>query len=122
MESIKLNQMKASEVHRIIATVLEVMENANFETKVDVILQECEEPDRWKVVFQKKTTSLEELNGIKQELGENFKVTLAPKDKTALTIIVEAPSNEYAALLDRKPQIKRKQERLFEGQGLEKTD
>lgn len=103
METVTLKQMRASEVHRIVAAVLEVMEKAQFEPKVDVELQETDKPENWKMVFQKKCSNLNELNNIKNELGKNFNVCLEPKDKTSLTIIVEAPSEDFISLLKKKP-------------------
>jgi len=110
METKTLKQMKASEVHRIVAAVLEVIEKAQFEPQVDVALQVCENKDakddvaeKWKMVFQKKDTNLEELNAIKSELGNNFSVNIGTKDKTALLISIEAPSGDFIALLQKKP-------------------
>lgn len=68
METKTLKQMKGSEVHRIVAAVLEVMEKAQFDTSVDVALQLADAKEdgseNWKMVFQKRETSLDELNGI----------------------------------------------------------
>ena len=99
-----LNQMKASEVHRIVAAVLEVIEKAQFEPQVDVALQVCkvekeEQQEVWKMVFQKKSTDLDELNAIKSELGKNFSVKIDTKDKAALLISIEAPSEDFVALI-----------------------
>ena len=105
METVTLKQMRASEVHRIVAAVLEVMEKAQFEPKVDVELQEAGKPENWKMVFQKKNSNLDELNNIKNELGKNFNVCLEPKDKTTLTIIIEAPCEDFISLLKKKPTI-----------------
>ena len=44
-----------------------------------------------------------ELNAIKNELGQNFKVTLSPRDKSSLTICIMAPSDDFIALLQKKP-------------------
>ena len=110
METKTLNQMRASEVHRIVAAVLEVIENAQFEPQVDVALQVCEskeakeeQPEKWKMVFQKRNTDLDELNAIKGELGKNFTVRIATKDKSAILISIEAPSGDFVALLQKKP-------------------
>lgn len=109
METKTLNQMKASEVHRIVAAVLEVIEKANFEPQVDVALQVCDKKDdkeeqqeRWKMVFLKKDTDLDELNAIKGELGNNFTVKIGTKDKAALLISIEAPSVDFISLLQKK--------------------
>lgn len=99
MENQKLNEMKGSEVHRIVAAVLEIVENAQFEPQMDVTLQETEEPDSWKMVFQKKSTDLDELNGIKEQLGNNFTVKVSAKDKSSISIAVVAPSGDFIQLL-----------------------
>ena len=107
METKTLKQMKGSEIHRIVAAVLEVMEKAQFDTQVDVALQLADAMDdgteNWKMVFQKKETSLDELNGIKGELGKNFSVTIGTKDKTALLVIIKAPAGDFVTLAQRKP-------------------
>ena len=110
METKTLKQMRASEIHRIVAAVLEVIEKAQFEPQVDVALQVCEnkeadkeQPEKWKMVFMKKNTNLDELIAIKSELGSNFSVKIDAKDKTALSISIEAPSNDFVTLLNKKP-------------------
>jgi len=102
METKTLNEMKGSEIHRIIAAVLEVIEKAGFETRKDADLQEAGTPESWKMVFYKKNTNLDELNGVKKELGKNFAVNVQPKDKTTLSVIVEAPSGDFITLSQRK--------------------
>ena len=103
MANITVDEMKGSEYHRIVAAVLEVMEKALTEPQKDASIQESGEPDNWKMTFQKTNTSLEELNAIKNELGQNFKVTLSPRDKSSLTICIMAPSDDVIALLQKKP-------------------
>ena len=95
--------MKGSEYHRIVAAVLEVMEKALTEPQKDVSIQESGEPDQWKMTFQKASTTLDEMNGVKNELGTNFEVTMTPRDKSSITISIMAPSSDFIALLQRKP-------------------
>jgi len=101
MEQKTLKQMKASEVHRIVAAVLEVMEKAQFEPSVDVTLEETKDPEKWKMDFQKKSSSLQELKGIKEELGKNFNVNIFPKSKEALVVSIEAQMDDFVTLLHR---------------------
>lgn len=101
MATVKINEMKGSEIHRIVAAVLETMEKAGFPSSVDVTLNEAKEPERWKMIFQKGSSTLEELNVIKTELGENFQVKISPKDKQMLMIEVEAPQDDFIRLLER---------------------
>ena len=57
--------------------------------------------DHWKMVFTKKSTTLDELTNLRKELGQNFQVNVAPKDKAMLQISIEAPSSDFAALLSK---------------------
>ena len=100
MEQNKLIQMKASEVHRIMATVLATAEKASFSPSADVNIQEVGQ-DHWKMVFTKKSTTLDELTNLRKELGQNFQVNVAPKDKSVLQISIEAPSSDFAGLLQK---------------------
>ena len=100
MEQNKLKQMKASEVHRIMATVLATAEKASFSPSADVNIPEVGQ-DHWKMVFNKKSTTLDELTNLRKELGQNFQVNVAPKDKAMLQISIEAPSSDFAALLQK---------------------
>ncbi len=102
MEKSKLQQMRASEIHRIIAAVMEIMEKAKFEPKVNAELQEVKDTDHWKMMFAKQNTSLDELTSIKNELGKNFGITIRPKDKENVFISVEAPVQDFMSLLQRK--------------------
>ena len=101
MEHNKLKQMKASEVHRIMATVLATAEKASFSPSANVNIQEVGQTDRWRMVFTKKSTTLDELTNLRKELGQNFQVNVAPKDKAMLQISIEAPSSDFAALLSK---------------------
>lgn len=96
-----LKQRKASEIHRIIAAVLEVMEKAQFEPQVDAALQQTEDPNKWKMVFTKKDTSLDELTLIKNELGKDFNVKIMPKNNSLISIGIEASCEEFESLLHR---------------------
>lgn len=101
MEQKTLKQMKASEVHRIVAAVLEVMEKAQFEPQVDVTLEETKDSEKWKMDFPKKTSTLQELKGIKEELGKNFDVIISAKSKDALIVSIEAQMSDFVSLLQR---------------------
>lgn len=98
-----LKEMKGSEFHKIVAAVLEVVEKALTEPQKDVTIQETSVPNVWKMVSLKGTTSLDELNGIKTELGKNFSVTVAPKSAQMLVITIEAANNDFMELLKRQP-------------------
>lgn len=101
MEQNKLKQMKASEVHRIMATVLATAEKTNFSPSADVNIQEVGQSDHWRMLFTKKSTTLDELINLRKELGQNFLVNVTPKDKSTLQISIEAPGSDFAALLSK---------------------
>lgn len=102
MEKISLNTMKSSNYHKIVAHVLEIVEETQFQPNRNVEILESENPDIWKMVFQKKNTSLEELQGIKTKLGTNFSVNIQAKDKSCISIIIEAPSEDFINLLGKR--------------------
>ena len=99
MEQMTLNAMKGSQIHRIVAAVLDIMEQAGFDTSVDVSLKESKEPENWMMTFEKSSTSLDELTGIKQKLGMNFRIGILAKGKDRLGINLEAKSGDFLALL-----------------------
>lgn len=104
MEQKTLKQMKGSKVHKIVAAVLEVMEKAGFETQMDVKLQETDDAGKWKMGFEKKNTDLNELNSIQRELGNNFAVFISPRNQTTILISIEAPTDDFIALIQSKEQ------------------
>ena len=91
--------MKASEVHRIVASVLDIAEKAQFSPKVDVGIDAVNNrPDRWKMVIPKSNVTLEELTSFKNKLGQNFTVLVSPRDRGTLIVTIEAPSGDFIAL------------------------
>lgn len=97
--------MKGSKYHKIVAAVLEVMEEALTTPQKDVNLQESGTPEEWKMMFLKSGTTLDEMNGIKKQLGPNFRVQIMPRDKATISVIVQAPSIDFLALIKEKPEI-----------------
>lgn len=98
-ESKELKGLKASERYRITATVLEILEKAQFETQDDTRLQESVSDGRWKMVVRKEETNLDELDSIRKELGAKFCVNVMPKDKSMLVISIEASTEDFKALI-----------------------
>lgn len=98
MEKVTLSSMKASEYHRIVAQVLEIAEKAQFQPDKNVQILETGEDGIWRIVLPKKETSLDELQSIKKEFGESFKVNVAAKDKVSLSISIEAPCDAFMHL------------------------
>ena len=102
METITLKTMKGSDIHRIIAAVLEIMEKVNVPNLVDAKLQaEKEDGNVWKMDFQKKETNFDELTTIKNELGKNFFINISVSGKNVLISVV-ATSADFISLIQKK--------------------
>ena len=54
----KLSEMKASELHRILAKVLEIAETSGFCAPVDANIKESSKPNRWKMMFFKSASQI----------------------------------------------------------------
>lgn len=101
METLTLKEINGSEIHKIIAAVLEIMEKLNVPNLVDAKLQTDKEDEGiWKMDFQKKDTNLDELITIKNELGKNFSINISASGKSVLISVV-ASGNDFVALLDK---------------------
>ena len=102
METLTLKEMKGSDIHKIIAAVLEIMEKVNVPNLVDEKLQTDKENEGvWKMEFQKKETNLDELTTIKNELGKNFSVNISASGKNILISIV-APGTDFMTLMEKR--------------------
>jgi len=99
MEKVTLNTMLGSDYHRIVAQVLEIVEKTQFKPGKDVNILETGVEGVWKIVIPKKDTSLDELQSIKTQLGDSFKVNVAAKDKVSISISLEAPSEAFMQLV-----------------------
>lgn len=99
MENPNLKEMKSSKVFRIIAAVMEVMEKSGFKPDLNTTLEESKTNEgHWKMTFQKHSTNYDELCTIKNEMGENFNITVEPKDKNSICVILEAPKENFCEL------------------------
>lgn len=121
METKKLNQMRGSEIHRIVAAVFEVMEKVQVEPNVETKLQltgktEEGQPERWKMEFLKKDSSIEELMSIRKELGSDFTIRLSAANK-AILICIEAPATHFITLLQNKTVLTKQPNVLYGRQG-----
>ncbi len=115
-----MKSMKGSDIHRIIAAVLEIMEKVNVPNLGDAKLQ----PDRddesvWKMDFQQKDTNLEELNTIRNELGKNFSVKISALGKNVLISII-APGSDFITLLEKKQHGPLPSRNMFDSQEQQK--
>ena len=92
--------MKGSERYKIVATVLEVMEKSGYDTNGGkCAIEETDNPDVWRMNFNKETINLDELSNTKKELGEKFNVRVLPLSRKKLTISIEATSEEFFNLI-----------------------
>lgn len=91
--------MKGSEIHRIVAAVLEIMERAQFDIMADAKLIEDKE-NKCRMDFTKKEATLEELNNVRKQLGSQFSIRILPKDSKVMYVSVIAPCCVFAGLLD----------------------
>ena len=103
MANLKLTGIKGSEILWIEAAVLEVLEEAQFDLQddVDISLRQSETEGVWNMRFEKAATNLAELSGIQSKLGKDFTMSIFPKDKTRLVIMLEAPKEEFTKLLNK---------------------
>ena len=102
MATININEMKGSQIHRIVAAVLDVMEQAGFNTSARVDLKEVKDTENWMMTFEKNGTSLDELAGIRQNLGTDFQISILPRSKDRLDIRLEAKNAVFLSLLNKK--------------------
>lgn len=102
MSNSVIDGLKRSQVLKINAAVVEVMENADFETNGNEVLEKDAETGLFRISFDKDRASLKELLGIQKTLGENFSITLTAKDKKLFRLCLEASEKDFLDLLDKK--------------------
>ncbi len=98
MANLKMDGLKGSEVLRIKAAVVTVMEDAaDFSATSDPDLKE--EDGIYKMSFRKRNTSLEELENVQKSLGKNFNISVASASKDEITITLSAGKNDFTHLI-----------------------
>lgn len=96
----KLEELKSSEHHKIIAVILEAMEKSGYDTKAqNTSIEEVEKTGVWKMTFTKEKLSLEDIVKTKESLGENFSLTILPKSRKEVYITIEAPGEAFISLI-----------------------
>lgn len=100
MSESKMNGLKRSEVLKIEAAIVEIMESAKFEVTNDVLMTVSKTSGFCQMSFPKSVTSLEELNLIKEKLGKDFSITISAKDKSQIFVCIEAPEEAFISMLD----------------------
>lgn len=94
-----LKQLKGSEILKIEAAVLEVMEHVGFDPEFSQMMLQEAENGKWMMVFYKKDTSLADLLAARNRLGEHFDMFLEARDKYSMKIIVVAEADSFITLL-----------------------
>lgn len=94
--------LKRSEVLKIEAAIVEIMENANFTVDENVDMKPTKEGGNYMMSFLKAKTSLQELNSIQKELGDKFTLAIIPRDKSLIVVTIEASQQEFVNLLRKK--------------------
>ena len=99
METRKLQQMRGSEKLKIQAAVLEVMETKGFVLDKDFgIIESTENPTNWIMAFNNKSSAFEDLEMVKQKLGQKFKIQITSKSKEHFLFRIEGPAEEFIKL------------------------
>ncbi len=120
METTELKMMKGSDIHRIIAAVMEIMEKVNIQPQVDAkLLPEKDDESIWKMDFIKKETSLDELVSIRKELGNNFKLKILAKEKNVVISVV-ANGADFINMMEKKLHEPLPSRNMFDSQGEQK--
>lgn len=91
--------LRRSEVLKIEAAIVEIMENAGFTVDENVEMKPTKNGDNYTMSFPKGKTSLQELNSIQKELGEKIIMGVLPRDKNLLMVSLEASQQEFVNIL-----------------------
>lgn len=96
----KIKDLRRSELLRIEAAVVEVMEKAQFEVKGTLDFNPSRTNEgNYCMSFCKDKTDLQELMTIKENLGDDFDITVSGRDKTSVLVTVEAPEETFINML-----------------------
>ncbi len=99
MDNNIIKTLKGSEAYKITVAVMEIMESAGFETSYTANTLESTKKGMLTMSFYKPRTTVEELNSIQYELGEDFNITVKCKDKSFPQIVLEAPVEGFLKLI-----------------------
>lgn len=95
----KFDGLKSSQVLKIKAAALEIMEEAGFEASDDVKISKCKDENRRVMTFLKNRASLEDLVSMQENFGDNFIITIEARDKANFSVSVEAEEDSFIDLL-----------------------
>lgn len=95
----KFDNLKSSQVLKIKAAALEIMEEAGFEVSDDVKISKCKEENNRMMTFYKDRASLDDLVSMQTNFGEKFNITVEAKDKSLFAVLVEAHEDSFISLL-----------------------
>ena len=95
----KFEGLKSSQVLKIKAAALEIMEEAGFEVSDDVKISKCKEENRRVMTFLKNRASLDDLVSMHENFGDDFLINIEARDKANFLVSVEAEEDSFIALL-----------------------
>lgn len=96
---VNLCELKGSEILKVEAAILEVVEEYGFSLDKDLgIVESQDNANNWIMAFTTGEKELEDLAEVKNKLGERFRVRIVPKSKGAFLFRIEGPSEEFSYL------------------------
>lgn len=100
METKKFSELKGSEKLKIQAAVLQIMEQKNFVLDTDLGMKASQDNENnWVMGFTNAEMKLQDLEEMKNILGDKFSVTISPKSRTSFIFRIEAAGEDYIRLL-----------------------
>ena len=106
MINLNLNGIKGSEILRIQAAVLDVMERADFHPEqISTELSAGKNENEWLMVFTKETAALTDLQKVIQELGGSFNFEILSTGKKTLFLRLVGKIDDYKRLLQKSQQV-----------------
>ena len=100
MINLKLEGKSGSEILRIQAAVLEVMERAEFHpSEINTELCEAQDKNNWLMVFVKEEVSTKDIGNVIRGLGSDFRMTIKGRSKANVFVCLEAPKDSFMRLI-----------------------
>ncbi len=104
MLNLKLEGKNGSEILRIQAAVLEVMERVEFHpSEINTELCEAQDKNNWLMVFVIEEVSSKDIGNVIRGLGNDFRMTIKGRSKANVFVCLEAPKDSFMRLV-RTPQ------------------
>lgn len=100
MINLRLEGKNGSEILRIQAAVLEVMERADFHpSEINTELCEAQDTNNWLMVFVKEEVTTKEIGNVIRGLGSDFRMTIKGRSKANVFVCLEAPKESFMRLV-----------------------